>query len=149
MYKMLFLLAAVCLILYSCDDRSMPQPSGTMNSGSRTGGGNSTPAPLTLGGTKWKLTQYKDPSMTNPQPRTDTLIFSDATHFTWSHVASSYSLVSNGYNLHLSFFGTPFGDIGGIPASNFQTYGQIIDVPFTQLNMSGGQTYYLWLQKLP
>jgi hypothetical protein len=151
MKKTLFLLSAMCLILFSCEDRNTPSPSANSNTlGSRTGGGgNGNQTVLSLGGTKWKLTQYRDLSMTNPQPRTDTLIFSDANHFTWNHFASVYTLASSGGSLNLSLFGSPFGDIGGMPAANFQAYGQIIDVPFTQLNTSNGQTYYLWFQKLP
>jgi hypothetical protein len=150
MNKILFLLGAFSLILFSCTDRNMPTPStNSNNQGSRTGGGNGNQTPLSLGGTTWKLTQYRDLSMTNPQPRTDTLIFSDATHFTWNHFASVYTLGTYGSALNLSLFGTPFGDIGGMPASNFQAYGQIIDVPFTQLNTSNGQTYFLWFQKIP
>ncbi len=152
MNKLLVSLSALCLTLLSCNDQNdLSQPTGTTSSTYGRGGGNNNtnPSALTLGGTKWQLTQYRDPSMTSPQPRTDTLVFSDATHFTWSRVASNYSLVSNNNSLALSLFGTPFGDIGGMPASNFQTYGQIIDVPFTQLNMNNGQTYYLWFKKLP
>ena len=99
-----------------------------------------------LAGSKWTIYQYKDASMSNPQVRTDTLIFTDATHYTFNHNAYTYYLNTGDYT-HLTLHSTPFGDIDGTVPNNFIQNGEIIGVPFSQLKASGALTYYLWMKK--
>jgi hypothetical protein len=150
MKKILFLLAVTSTVLFSCTDHYVSPPSNynnySGNSGRGGGGNGNNNNALSMGGTNWKLTQYRDQSMTNPITRTDTLMFTDDSHMTWNHVACNYSLTNDGQNMHLTFWGSVFGDITGMPSSNFQSFGQIVDVPFYQLN-NHSQVYYLWLQK--
>jgi hypothetical protein len=150
MKKLIFLLAVSGTLLISCTDHTTAPPASYSNyygnSGRGGGNGGSGTNTLSLGGTRWKLTQYRDPSMSSPQTRNDTLLFTDDSHLTWNHVACNYLLTYDGSNTHLTFWGSVFGDIGGMPANNFQSYGQMVDVPFYQLNNSS-QVYFLWFQK--
>jgi|SRR6185437_11459744 len=145
MKRKTLLLFFVCSIyfLLSCKKSSVSlnNNTSTINNGSTS---------LSLGGTKWSLYQYKDASMQNPLTRTDTLIFIDATNYKYNNISSTYDLVnsySSGSTV-LRLYGTPFGDIGGAVASNFKTYGEIIDVPFSQIVVTPGVTYSLWMKKL-
>ncbi|HTA61202.1 MAG TPA: hypothetical protein VK835_02050 [Bacteroidia bacterium] len=104
----------------------------------------------TLGGTKWVLYQYKDATMQNPLAKNDTLIFIDSLNYTYNNIANTYELKTSNLSGRWSFrlYGTPFGDLTGTPATNFKTYGEITDVPFTQVGPSNPVTYSLWLKKL-
>ena len=114
----------------------------SMTNASLTGG--SSPD---LTGTKWRIYQYKDATTSNPQPRSDTLIFKDATNYKFNNQSYSYYLAYGDYT-HLTLHSTPFGDIDGIVPNNFIQNGEIIGVPFTQVKASGGLTYSLWMKKL-
>jgi len=88
--------------------------------------------------------------MQNPLTRNDTLVFIDATNYKYNNVPCTYDLV-NSYsfnNTMLRLYGTPFGNIGGSVATNFMTYGEIVDAPFSQIIVTSGVTYSLWLKKL-
>src|ERR1700757_3905633 len=137
----IFLLLFVCSVaLLSSCTKSSPSINNNTN-GSTT---------LSLGGTKWVLYQYKDATMQNPLTRNDTLVFIDATNYKYNNVPCTYDLV-NSYsfnNTMLRLYGTPFGNIGGSVATNFMTYGEIVDAPFSQIIVTSGVTYSLWLKKL-
>jgi hypothetical protein len=105
---------------------------------------------LSLGGTKWCLYQYKDASMQNPLTRNDTLVFIDSTNYTYNHQPNKYYLNIHNSTGLLTFnlYGTPFADLYGKPAANFITYGEIIDVPFTQVGQFNPLTYSMWMKKI-
>ena len=100
-----------------------------------------------LAGTKWHIYQYKDATSSVPQTRNDTLTFSDATNYKYNNTNYTYYLNPGDYT-HLTLRSTPFGDVDGTVPSNFIQNGEIIAVPFSQLQPSGGLTYYLWMRKL-
>ena len=99
-----------------------------------------------LAGTKWHIYLYRDASSSVPQTRNDTLTFSDATHYKYNNQSYTYYLNINDYT-HLTLRSTSFGDIDGTLPKNFVQNGEILAVPFSQLQPSGGLTYYLWMKK--
>ena len=135
--KKLAIISIVVLLLFSCT-KSTTTPSLNANTAA-TGG------TLSLGGTKWNLYQYKDETTQNPLMRSDTLIFINATNYTWNGVASTYEITYNQYATNIRLNGSPFGNIAGNVAPDFISYGEIIDMPFN--NVYGGIKYYLWIKK--
>ena len=103
-----------------------------------------------LSGTKWRLYQYKDNSTTTPLAKSDTLIFTSNSNYTYNGMQLVYNLKNceSCNNSRLTIYGTPFGDLSGLPTLNFKTTGQIISIPFSQLTVNNPQTYNLWLQKI-
>lgn len=101
-----------------------------------------------LSGTKWRLYQYQNNTTTTPLAKSDTLIFTSNTNYTYNGLATTYNLqkCETCNNSRLTLYGTPFGDLSGLPPLNFKTSGQIISIPFSQLTVSNPQTYNLWLQ---
>lgn len=120
------------MLVFSCKKGNGPFPNGGSSSD--------------LAGTKWHIYQYRDETSSVPQTRNDTLIFSDATNYKYNKLSYRYYLNITDYT-HLTLHSTPFGDIDGTVPSNFIQNGEIIAVPFSQLQTSGGLTYYLWLKK--
>ena len=88
--------------------------------------------------------------MQNPLTRNDTLIFIDAGNYKYNNVSCTYDLVHSpsSYTTMLRLYGTPFGNIGGSVASNFMTYGEINDVPFTQQDVPNPMVYSIWMKKI-
>ncbi len=120
------------MLVFSCKKESGPFLNG----------GNSSD----LAGTRWHIYQYRDEASSVPQTRNDTLTFSDATNYKYNNLFYRYYLNTSDYT-HLTLRSTPFGDIDGTVPNNFIQNGEIIAVPFSQLQPSGGLTYYLWLRK--
>lgn len=141
-FRLICVLVSAAVLFSSCEQQQPPAPS-TTNTGSSS-------VQDSLTGTTWELYLYKNTSMQNPLPRTDTLIFTSATAYTWNGIPSSYSLVkrTNYNDYYFSLDNTSFGNLNAvnIPLS-FKVNGELISVPFGQV-MTGGQTFYIWMKEI-
>jgi len=125
--------------------------STTTTGGSTTGGNTSIDHKDSLTGTTWVLYQYRDNYTTTPLPRTDTLIFINADHYTWNGVQQVYSLSTqdNIYNKYVfSLNNTPFGTLRGLIPLTMKQYGEVINEPFSQTAVSSPQTFFMWFRKI-
>lgn len=143
--KTFLVLFCASLFFISCEKNYSDPYAGQSNNYSK---GKPTSPKLTMAVSKWVLYQYRDKNMSTPQLRNDTLVFSNATDFKWNGIPCTYALSDNSISLHLSLYGTPFGDVDGMPPAKFQTFGEINDVAFPQFTTGGGQTYYFWMKKI-
>jgi hypothetical protein len=132
--KKLFPVIIITLLLFSCKKENNTSP---LHLGSASD----------LTGTKWQIYQYKDQTSSNPQTRNDTLIFTDATNYKYNNTNYTYYLNIGDYT-HLTLHSTPFGDIDGTVPNNFIQNGEILAVPFSQVQASGALTYNLWMKKI-
>jgi hypothetical protein len=102
-------------------------------------------------GTSWELYQYKDETITTPQPRTDTLFFEDRITYTYNGFQRNYNLTTNAGGVYtLDLYGTPFGHLSGtVPIDAIDTHGEIINKEFIDVTSgASNKKYYLWLKRL-
>jgi hypothetical protein len=143
-------------VLFSCTKKD-PLPSRNTSSPTTTGSSTSTTGNPSLDhddsltGSTWVLYQYRDQYTTTPLPRTDTLIFTNATTYTWNGVQQTYRLKTqdNIYNKYVfSLNNTPFGTLRGLIPLTMKQYGEVINEPFSQTAVSSPQTFFMWFRKI-
>jgi hypothetical protein len=126
--------------LSSCEDEDPYTPSNYSSLYTR----------FTLGGQTWVMTQYYTGDQTTPTIASDTLVFSDTTHYTWNGIPSTYNYYyfDGAYYSQFSFKNSPFGPIIADVPDHFETFGQLNGAKFVFGFPSNSIYYYLWLKKI-
>lgn len=135
-FTRLFLMLAAIVLLNSCYQDDVPEPSGNNSSLYEF---------KTLGGSTWVLTAYHDTVMTSNMTPNDTMIFIDDSHYTYNGIPCEYKyyFYHNSMQTHLELYSTPFGDLRGAVPETIDTYGQINGVRFSSLT----GVYYMWFER--
>lgn len=100
-------------------------------------------------GSKWELYGYKDASLAQIQPLTDTLEFGSIPNYTYNHVGQSYQLftTNNGnQTVRLQLNNTRFGTVSGMIQTASVSSGTILGETFSRA--TDGVEWQLWFRKI-
>jgi hypothetical protein len=129
------------LVFVSCSKDVLPSPQT-----STTGNAQITHS---LAGQKWLLIQYASPGIAGIVNTPDSLVFSDATHYSWNGISATYSLYDNTADGHtyLVLNDTPFGKLSGIVPPSFESSGLLSGVVFSSSSDPSASAYTMWFVK--
>lgn len=102
--------------------------------------------PFTMAPSTWVVYMYKDGTILNPINRSDTLVFTSKSNYSYNHIDGTYALNPDQTTFNLSLQNTVFGNISGSIQNNFE-HGNIINAPFNTIPPSE-QVFYLWMRRL-
>lgn len=135
------IIAVLAFALASCSKEELPSPQMTT-----TGNAQITHS---LAGQKWQLTQYAAPGIAGILSATDSLVFTDANHYSWNGISATYSLYDNTADgqTYLVLNTTPFGKLSGIVPPSFESTGLLSGVSFSSSAGPSASVYTMWFVK--
>ena len=127
--KAILLILTIGSILISCSKDPINQP--------------------TFKGTTWEIWQYRESTVANPEPLSDTIVFLSETKYTYNGLEQTYLLTDVLNAKKLTLYGTKFGDLSGNVPENYNSYGEIVAAQFYEMNSTSNETMYvLWMKKV-